>query len=144
MIELIVKLIFLSTIWSLGWKVVTAKGMLLEKIGEWGDKKVEDGYKIFEGLITCPFCIPNIHSLLFVYPLAFIIGIMPFEFNWEYVAIYPFCVSGSSFLSGAIWTVYLTLNAKKDYYEKMEEKTHLEIKNMKQDYHNKKQKYGNS
>lgn len=144
MIEFIIKMIMLTTIWVIMWKIATAEGMILEELGKWGEKKVKEGYKIFDGLIVCQWCLANFHGILFVWPLAFIMGIMPFEFRWEYVAAYPFCLGGSSMMSGFIWAWYTTLNAKKEYYEKMEEKTHLDIKNLKQDYHNKKTKNGNS
>lgn len=117
MILLIIKMIFLTTLWTLGWKVIISEGMLLEKIGSWGDKKAEQGYKIVEGLITCPWCVPNIHGLLFVWPLAFGMGIMPLEFSWKYVFAYPFCVAGSSFVSGYVWGLFLMVNAKRDYFK---------------------------
>lgn len=117
MILFIIKMIFLTTLWTLGWKIATSDDMVLEKLGQWGQKKVDEGNKIFDGLIVCEWCLPNIHGILFVWPLAFGMGIMPFVWDWKYLLAYPFCVAGSSFISGILWEFYLTMNAKRNYYK---------------------------
>lgn len=138
MILLSLKITLLTVTWTLGWKVSISEGLWLEKLGKWGEAKVESGYKIFDGLIVCPWCVPNIHGLLFVWPLAFGLGVMPFEFNYKYFLIYPFCVCASSFISGFIWTIYLTLNSKKvsnewasKYYENAQKYYYEQVKKIK-------------
>lgn len=108
-------MIFLTTVWVMAWKVATAEKMIFKKIGEYGKKKVEQGYKIFNGLIVCPFCLPNIHGFLFVWPLSFALGVMPLDLVWyKYIILYIFSTGGSCFTSGVLWTLYETLNSKKD------------------------------
>lgn len=114
MIAIILKIIFLTVSWSLGWRVIISEGLLLEKLGTWAEKKAE-GNKIYD-IICCPWCIPNAHGILFVWPLVFVLGILPFEWNWKYLAMYPFCLGASSFITGIIWTLYLTINAIRENY----------------------------
>lgn len=116
MIEFILKMILLTTIFSLGWKVAISDGMILESVGKWAENKIENGNKWVEA-IYCQWCLPNFFGILVVWPLAFGLEIMPFEWNWKYIFAYPFCVCGSSFLTGMAWLHYLTLNQKREYYE---------------------------
>lgn len=109
------KIISLTVSWSLGWKVVTAKKMLFENIGNWAKRKAKTN-KMYDVFI-CEWCIPNAHGLFFVWPLAFGIGIIPFEWNYKYLLMYPFCLGASSFITGMLWDSYLTMNAKRDYYK---------------------------
>lgn len=138
MIALILKLIFLDVLWTMGWKIITEKNMLLEKVGDFGEKKLEQGYKVFDGLIICPWCIPNIHGVLFVVPLSFGLGIMPFVWDWKYLMMWPFVVAGASLISGLIWSLYKHLELKHKYYEHLEQQEYFNLKNKKKEYNNKK------
>lgn len=113
---LFLKMVGLTVAWSLGWRVIISKDMLFEKIGDWAEAKVKGGNKFFD-IICCPFCIPNAHAILFVWPLAFGLGVMPFEWNIKYLLIYPFCLGASSFITGFIWTIYQTINSVKENKE---------------------------
>lgn len=96
----------------MGWKIVTAKGMLLEAVGLWAEKKIEQGYKIFD-LIYCEWCSSTLFALA-AHGFAFLLGILPFEWNWQLLARYPLVVMGSSLISGLTWTIYLTINDIKE------------------------------
>lgn len=120
MIILILKMIFLTVSWSLGWRVIISEGMLFERIGVWAQDKVDAGNKFYE-LLICPWCLPNFMGVFFVWPLAFGLEILPFECNWKYLLMYPFCLSASSFITGFVWTLYLTMNAKREYYTQVNE-----------------------
>lgn len=120
---LLLKLILLTSIWCLGVKIVTSPGMLLHQIGEYGERKVEEGKRIFEAIVVCEFCLPSIHSL-FGYFFAIVLGIIPC-FSWVFVLIYPLVAIGSSIVSGFTWTAYKTLvnyrdlaESKIDFYDK--------------------------
>lgn len=113
MIIVILKMIFLLVCWTMGWRVIISEGMLFEKLGEWAEKKAETN-KWFDAII-CPWCIPNIQGLLFVYPLAFALGILEW-WDWRYVAMYPFTLGAASFICGTLWEIYLTRNRKREYY----------------------------
>lgn len=115
MILVMLKMIFLITCWVMMWKIGTAEGMLFEGIGKWADK-MNEKYKIIDGLLLCPWCLPNIHGLLFVYPLAFGMGILEW-WDWRYLMMYPFVLGASSFVCGNLWDWYLRNNAKKELYE---------------------------
>lgn len=122
---IILKLILILSVWCLGIKIITANGMIFERIGEWGERKVDEGYKIFEALIVCPFCLPSIHSL-FAYGIAFGLDILKFEFDWKLIIMWPIVVMGASIVTGFTWVGYQTVNQIKekneievDYYKKL-------------------------
>lgn len=112
---LLFQLIAICSIWTLGIKIATAKGMVLEKLGEWGEKKVEEGYKIYEALFVCHWCMPSIHSLVAI-EFAFGIGIIE-HFTWNLLAYYPLVVMGTSMLNGLIWGHHEKTNAAKEFYQ---------------------------
>lgn len=111
----ILKLIIIVSILVLGVKIATGDDMILEDLGKWGKKK-SDKYKIFEALLVCPFCMPSVYSLI-GYLFAFGLGILPFEWDWKLVIIYPIVVIGSSILAGFTWVAYETINRIKDKNE---------------------------
>lgn len=110
------KLIIITFIWVMGIKISTAEDMIFEKVGKWGKRKVDEGYKIFEALIVCQWCLPSFHSLI-GYAFAFGLNIMPFEWDWKLLIRYPLVVMGTSFLSGMVWTSYETINRIKECNE---------------------------
>lgn len=119
MIFIILKIMFLNVLWVFAWKIATEEGMILEKLGSWGSRKVDEGYRIFDGLITCPWCLPNFHGILIVWPLAFLLEIVPLEWDWKYLAIHVFVVGGASFICGTLWTALQTLFAYKKYLDNL-------------------------
>lgn len=115
MLELI-KVILITFIWVMGIKISTSEGMVFEKLGKYAERKVEKGYKIWEALIACEWCLPSVHSV-FGYAFSFGIGIIPFEFQWKYIIMLPIVIMGTSFLSGNVWNIYLTINKIKENNE---------------------------
>lgn len=113
---LLFKLILLTFIWVMGIKIVTSEGMLLEKLGKWGEKKVDEGHKIFNAIIVCPWCLPSIHSI-FGYGFAFGLGVLPLIWDWKLLIMWPLVVMGSSFLCGNVWNLYETINRIKEKNE---------------------------
>lgn len=128
----ILKLILFTSMVVISWKIATSEGMLLDKIGQWASSKRESGKKIFEILI-CPFCAPSLFSI-FGYGFGYLSGI---EFTWKIFICYPLVVFGASTLSGFIWYLWLLLESAQGYYSNMEQLTHFEIKNKKQEHYNK-------
>lgn len=119
---LLFKLVILTVIIVLALRVALSDGMLLEKVGRYFEKKVEDGQK-WADLIVCPWCSGTILSII-AHAFAFGLGIIPFEWNWQLLIRWPLVVFASSFISGVLWTLYLTLNqikennmAQAEYYQ---------------------------
>jgi len=117
MITIILKIMFLNVIWVWLWKIATEDDMILEKIGKFGRRKVEEGYRIFDGLITCPWCLGNFHGILIVWPLSFLLEIIPFEWNYKYIIIHVFVLGGTSVICGVTWLIYQTILAYKNYLD---------------------------
>lgn len=109
---LLFKLVILTVIIVLALRVALSDDMLLEKAGRYFDKKVDEGYKIFE-LFVCPWCMGTLLSFP-AHGIAFGLGILPFEWNKELIIRWPMVVFASSFISGVLWTIYLTLNQIKE------------------------------
>lgn len=108
---MLLKLISLTTIWCLGIKILTSEGMLLDKLGKYAHKKVDEGKIIFDPLLACEFCLPSIHSLV-GYSFAISLGIIT-HFSWSLIFIYPLVAMGSSIGCGFIWNAYLTMQVIK-------------------------------
>lgn len=138
MIEVFCKILVMDIIWVVGFKVVTEDSMLLGKLGHWGKKKYGEGYKIIDGLLICPFCLPNIHCLLFVWPIAFLTGFVPFELEWRYLIVHVFVAFAGSFICGTIWTLYQFLEVKKKYFEHLEQQEYFNLKERKSNHHKNK------
>lgn len=112
----LLKLILITFIWVIGIKISTAEGMIFEKLGKYAKRKVDEGYKIWEALIACEWCLPSVHSI-FGHAFAFGLGILPFEFNWQLLIRWPLVIMGTSLISGLTWTIYLMINDIKDNNE---------------------------
>lgn len=109
------ELVFITTIWCLGMKIITSQNMIFEKIGNFAHQKVEEGKLIYDPLIACEWCMPSIHSL-FGYFFAVVLGIIT-SFSWRLVIIYPLVAIGASVGTGFIWNAYLTMNSYKERNE---------------------------
>lgn len=128
---ILLKLILLTSIWCLGLKILTSKGMLLERLGDFAHDKAREGELIYDPLIACEWCMPSIHSLV-GYFFAVVIGVIT-VFSWRLVAIYPLVAMGSSLCSGIIWNAYLTLmsykernEAQTDFYDGLADEHEIE------------------
>ena len=126
----ILGMVFFSWAIVFGVRISTHEGMVFEKIGEYANNQLEKGYRIWEALVLCHYCLPSVWSLLGV-GLYYLIN--P-ETSLRLLFSYPVIVGFTSLLSGMIWSIFEMLWAKKSYYEKAEEKTHLEVKTMKENY----------
>jgi hypothetical protein len=109
---LLFKLIVLTVIIVLALRVALSEGMLLEKLGSYFERKVDEGNRFFD-IFICPWCSGTLQSLT-AHAFAFGLGILPFEWNWQLLIRWPLVVFASSFISGVLWTVYLTLNQIKE------------------------------
>lgn len=138
MIEVFLKILVCDIIWVLGFKVITEDGMALQSVGDWGKKMYDKGYKIMDGLINCPFCLPNIHCLLFIWPIAFLTGFVPFEWEWRYLIVHVLVACAGSFICGTIWTLFQFLEVKKKYFEHLEQTAYFDLKQKKQNYNKNK------
>lgn len=115
MITQILYLIFFTVSTVLAFRVAISEKMILERFGRWAEYQVEKGNKIWD-LFICPWC-ANTLFIFFGWACIFTLEILPFEFNIKYVVVHCISWFASCFISGVTWTWYLTLNAKKEYYE---------------------------
>lgn len=132
------KLVILTVIIVMALKIALSKGMIFEKVGDWLEAKVDAGYKIFD-LFICEWCMPTL-QVFTAHAFAFGLGILPFEFNWQLVIRWPLVVFASSFVSGNLFNLYLTINRIKEkndaesiYYKNLND----EIENSKQENNDK-------
>jgi len=116
---------------TLAWKIASSRDMIFEKIGLWAQNKVDEGKKIFE-LLVCPWCAGTLFTffgMLEAYGLNIIT-----HFEWQLLLYYFLTVCGCSIVSGLTWTIYLTINSKKQYYDNAQKfyyNANKEIKNEK-------------
>lgn len=99
----------------MGLKVAMSEDMLLERLGEWFKKQIDEGKKVYS-LFYCQWCMSTSCSVV-AYFFAFGLGILPFEFNWQLVIRWPLIVMGGSFVSGNLWNIYETINRIKERNE---------------------------
>lgn len=126
---LLIKLIIITVIWVLGFKIVTSEGMLLESVGKYAENKKS---AIWQPLVNCIWCMPSIHSLA-GYGLAVGIGVIT-VFSWHLVFMYPLVVMGSSFLSGFLYNLNECTDMASLYFRNAGEKEYLEVKDKKKAY----------
>lgn len=119
MIIMIFKLILFTVCLVWGVKIVTEPGMAADKIGEWAEEKVKDGYKIFDALLTCPFCMPSIYSS-FGYGMGYLLGVVT---SWHDLVAYPIVVCGSSMIGGIIWQVFQLIIRISRYFDFLNRET---------------------
>lgn len=99
---ILIKLIGITSLLVLGWKIVTSEDMLLESVGDFAEAKAKEGKRYYE-LLFCQWCMPSAWSLLgFVF--AYGLGIISIE--WKLLFLYPLCVCGSSLVCGVTWSLY--------------------------------------
>lgn len=109
------KLIILTVIIVMGLKIVMSKGMLFERLGEFFERKVDEGKKFYD-LFYCQWCMSTICSIV-AYFFSFGLFIIPFEFNWQLLIRWPLIVMGGSFISGNLWNLYEMVNRIKERNE---------------------------
>lgn len=119
MIIVILKLIFITSLFIWGIKISTEPGMIFDKVGEWAEEKVEAGNKIFEALLVCPFCMPSIFSM-FGYGFGYLLGIVT---EWKQLIAYPIVVCGASLVAGIIWMLFLIIIKLKNYLDFLNRET---------------------
>jgi hypothetical protein len=99
----------------MGLKIAMSEKMLLEKLGTYFEKKLDEGHK-WPDLFYCQWCMA---TLCVVYAHFFAIGleIIPFSWDWKLLIRYPLLVCASSFLCGNAWNLYETVNRIKERNE---------------------------
>lgn len=149
MIVEILYLIFFTSSIVLAWRTAISKSMILECIGNYAEYKIERGEK-WRDIYSCPWCLPTIGTLV-SWIFMFSLEVVPFTFDWTYVAIHLIGWWSCAFICGMAWTYYLTMNAKKEsyeaskeyhiaatkYYEHAEKIAHFEIKDRKEQHYKK-------
>lgn len=119
MFILIFKLIFITVCFVWGIKIATEPGMILDKLGEWGEKKIEEGYKIFDALLTCPFCMSSVYTS-FSYGIGYLLGVVT---SWHDLVAYPIVVCGSSMIGGIIWQFFQLIIRVSRYFDFLNRET---------------------
>lgn len=140
---LLLKLIGISFICVMGLKIVMSEGMLLEKLGKFFEKKIDEGNKIYD-LFYCQWCMGTLQSIT-AHFFAFGLGILPFEWNWQLLIRWPLVVMGTGFVSGIAWTIYQTINDIRErnqiqakYYNNVEKLAYFDIMDRKEKYKHKR------
>jgi hypothetical protein len=111
---LLFKLIAITYILVMGLKIAMSEDMLLEKVGDYFEKKAKQN-RVFD-LFICPWCMGTLQSIV-AHFFAFGLGILPFVWNWQLLIRWPLVVMGTSLLAGMTWTVYETINRIKEARE---------------------------
>lgn len=118
------KLIAITVTLVLGLKIGMSDGMLLERLGRFFERKIDEGKKVYD-LFFCQWCMSTLQSIV-AYFFAFGLGVIPFEWNWELLIRWPLIVLGGSIVAGNLWNLYLTVNQIKekneievDYYKSL-------------------------
>lgn len=109
---LLLKMIMITFIIVMGLKITMSEGMVLERLGAYLEKKVDEGNKVFD-LFICPWCMPTLQSLT-AHLFAFGLGILPLEFDWQLLVRWPLIVMGSSFVCGNAWNIYGAINSVRE------------------------------
>lgn len=104
----LLQLILITVMIVLAMKVAMSEGMLLESLGRFFERKIDEGEKIYD-LFYCQWCMSTLQSIT-AYFFAFGLGILPFEWNWSLIIRYPLIVFGASFISGNLWNLYMMFN----------------------------------
>lgn len=118
--SILLQLIFINFLCVISLKIIMSKGMALESLGVFFEKKVENGSKIYDAFI-CPWCMGTLQSIS-AHVFAFGLGILPFEINSHLFFRWPLIIMGASFLSGISWTFYLYLSEKTEYFYSLNNK----------------------
>lgn len=92
----------------MGLKIAMSDKMLLENLGRYFERKVDNGQKIFD-LFICPWCMGTLQAIT-AHAFAFGLNLLPFEWNWQLLIRYPLIVMASGLIDGLIWTTYTTIN----------------------------------
>lgn len=92
----------------MGLKIAMSEGMIFEKLGNFFESKIDEGYKIYN-LFFCQWCMATLCSIA-AYFFAFGLDIIPFEWDNKLVIRWPLVICGASFVSGNVWNIYLTIN----------------------------------
>ncbi len=112
---IILKIILITSIWCLGIKISTAKGMIFEKMGNWAQQKVDAGNNIYQTLLTCPWCMPSVHSLIgFLFAIG--LGIVD-HISLELLIMWPLIIMGASVMTGLIWAIYEAISQIHKYFK---------------------------
>lgn len=121
---LLFKLILVTCILVMGLKIAMSKDMLLERLGNYFEDKVSDGYRFFD-LFICPWCMGTLQSIV-AHFIAIGLGILPMQWDWQLLIRWPLVFMGASFLCGNAWNIYETINrirerneAEGNYYNRM-------------------------
>jgi hypothetical protein len=136
MIFSILIIIFFTVSLAFAVKISTSEDMVFESLGNYAVEQNEKGNRIWETLVLCPYCMASFYSL-FGYLFYYLIFDIT---NWRIFFAAPVIIGASSLIHGLVWSVFELLWAKKAYYEKAEEKNHLEVKTMKQKHFESKNK----
>jgi hypothetical protein len=140
MIDLLFKLVLITSIWILGITIVTQPNMLLYSIRfNLTDEKGNPLRRIYEPLVLCHWCMPTFHSIIgyaFVWGMGYI-G----QWSWKLLLIYPLVVAGSSILCGIVWAIYQLLEESRGYFRSAEKNQYIQLK--RKVINHKKQQHGN-
>lgn len=124
----ILSIIGMTSIWVLGLTISTQSKMIFYFVRKWADTKTNISY---EAIIKCPWCMPSLHSAI-GYLFCHYTGIITFE--WKMLIAYPIIVCGSSIVSGLVWTIYLKIEAQRAYFTNVEQLSHFDIKDRKDNF----------
>lgn len=132
MTELLI-LIVVTSIWVLGVKISTYKGMVFQRFGAYAKERVKNGDIIFEAIVTCAWCMPSIHTVV-----GYAYGLFVFGMEWRVLFMYPIVIMGASVASGITWTLIEYLIKNLEHIINIERLSHYEVRDRQDEYHKRK------
>lgn len=110
-----IKLIGITVLLVLSLKIVMSEGMLLERLGRFFERKIDEGHKVYD-LFYCQYCMSTLQSIVAIF-ISMGLDIIPFEWDWKLLIRWPLTIMGGSIIAGNLWNLYLTTNQIKEKNE---------------------------
>lgn len=106
-------IVTITGLWCMGLVMAMSDGMVLHKLMLFGQKVESGGGKWVKPFITCPYCMPSVHSLFGVF-FAWNLGIVELS-EWLKILIsYPLIVCGGTAFNWLFLSVISFLNGNND------------------------------
>lgn len=140
MIITIATLVLITVSFVFAVRISTSEGMVFEKIGKWATDRLDEGKRIYEPLLLCEWCMPSVYSLVAIVFYILANYLFTGVFYYKVIILYPAIIGISSMITGLTFMLKDLIGSKTSYNEKKEEKIKLEIKNIKQDFFDRKNK----
>ena len=123
MINEVLCIILITSIWCVGITLFTQNGFLLYFIRKYAESKVGK-YKIWNGLLLCIWCMAGVHSLL-----GYGFWFLAKGIDWGLLKSIHIVICGVALLNGILWGIMQALSALNTILGNMVIKIEKEIGN---------------